>query len=129
MDMDNVNLVRVYNETKINSASSFYTVPQEFKTLKKQLNKGLIEAIFADRVLLVEGPSEEILFDKVLSTLKPFYQVNGIFILVTNGIDFKPYISVLAKLNIPYFIKTDNDLRTTGQDSSCLLYTSPSPRD
>lgn len=118
MDMDNVNLVRVYNETKINSASSFYTVPQEFKTLKKQLNKGLIEAIFADRVLLVEGPSEEILFDKVLSTLKPFYQVNGIFILVTNGIDFKPYISVLAKLNIPYFIKTDNDLRTTGQDSS-----------
>ena len=73
---------------------------------------------FADRVLLVEGPSEEILFDKVLSTLKPFYQVNGIFILVTNGIDFKPYISVLAKLNIPYFIKTDNDLRTTGQDSS-----------
>lgn len=64
MDMDNVNLVRVYNETKINSASSFYTVPQEFKTLKKQLNKGLIEAIFADRVLLVEGPSEEILLTK-----------------------------------------------------------------
>lgn len=115
VDMDKVNLVRIFNETKINSASSFYEVPKKFKKQKKKLNKALIEAIFADKVLLVEGPSEEILFDKVLSTLNPFYQVDGIYILVTNGIDFKPYVDILNNLKIPFFLKTDNDLKKSGK--------------
>lgn len=115
IDMDKVNLVRIFNESKINSASSFYEVPRSFEKQKKQLNKGLVEAIFADKVLLVEGPSEEILFDKVLSTLNPFYQIDGIYILVTNGIDFKPYVDILKNLKIPFFLKTDNDLKKAGK--------------
>lgn len=112
VNMNNVNLVRIYNETKINSASSFYTVPSKYELQKQRLNKGLSEAIFADKVLLVEGSSEELLFDKVLASKDPYYQVKGIYILVTNGIDFNPYIEILAQLKIPYIIKTDNDLRS-----------------
>lgn len=59
-DMDNVNLVRVYSERKVDSISTFYKVPDEFENSRKMLNKGLAEAIFANKVLLVEGPSEEL---------------------------------------------------------------------
>lgn len=116
-DMDNVNLVRIFNRTKVDSASSFYKVPQEFKQLKRQLNKGLVEAIFADKVLLVEGPSEEVLFEKVLSMEDSYYQVNGVYVLATNGIDFRPYVKILRELQIPYIVKTDNDLRKSGNES------------
>lgn len=110
-DMDNVNLVRIHNETKIDSASSFYTVPGEFEKQKQRLNKGLSEAIFADKVLLVEGPSEEALFGKVLSTKNGFYEADGIYILQAGGFGFKLYINILKQLKIRCVVKTDNDLR------------------
>ena len=124
-DMDNVNLVRIYNETKIDSASSFYTVPDEFEKQKQRLNKGLSEAIFADKVLLVEGPSEEALFGKVLSTKNEFYEADGIYILQAGGFGFKPYINILKQLNIPYVVKTDNDLRKSkgNSDYSAIGFT------
>lgn len=110
-EMDKVNLVRIYNDTKIDSSSSFYTVPPEFKKQKQRLNKGLSEAIFADKVLLVEGPSEEALFGKVLLSKNPFYEADGIYILQIGGFGFIPYVNILKQLKIQCFVKTDNDLR------------------
>ncbi len=110
-EMDSVNLVRIYNETKINSASTFYKVPDEYEKNRKMLNRGLSEAIFADRVLLVEGPSELILFEKVLSCINPFYEADGTYVLAVGGIAFEKYFAILDKLSIYNVIKTDNDLR------------------
>lgn len=110
-EMDQVNLVRIYNSNKINSASIFYEVPKEYKSLRLKLNKELSEAIFADRVLLVEGPSEEVLFSRVLRAVNPCYEIQGIYILPVLGINFKRYIDILHALNICCVVKTDNDLR------------------
>lgn len=110
-EMDQVNLVRIYNEDKIVSKSVLYMVPTEFKSQRKMLNRGLVEAIFADRVLLVEGPSENVLFEKVLSEINPFYEADGIYILPVGGFGFKPYYQILDALQIDNIIKTDNDLR------------------
>lgn len=110
-EMDNVNLIRIYNETKVDSLSVLYRVPDNFKTQRKKLNQGLSEAVFSDKVLLVEGPSEEILFDKILSTINPFYEAEGIYILPVNGFGFREYFEILNKLKIKNIIKTDNDLR------------------
>lgn len=110
-EMDKVNLVRIYNASKIDSSSSFYTVPTEFKMQKQRLNKGLSEAIFADKVLLVEGPSEDALFSKILSIKNEYFEADGIYILQVGGFGFKPYVSILRQLRIPYIVKTDNDLR------------------
>ena len=110
-EMDNVSLIRIYSERKITSASTFYKVPETFEKNRKMLNRSLSEAIFADRVLLVEGPSEQLLFEKVLTTLHPFFESDGIYILPVDGIGFKPYISILKNLNIFAVVKTDNDLR------------------
>lgn len=110
-EMDNVNLVRIYNETKINSASKFYKIPEEYEKNRGMLNRSLSEAIFADKVLLVEGPSELILFQKVLAVVNPFYEADGGYILDVGGIGFKTYFTILNGLKIRNAIKTDNDLR------------------
>ncbi|MBE7724791.1 MAG: DUF2813 domain-containing protein [Enterocloster citroniae] len=110
-EMDQVNLVRIYNEDKIVSKSVLYNVPKKFSSQRKMLNRGLVEAIFADKVLLVEGPSENVLFGKVLSELNPFYEADGVYILPVSGFGFRPYFEVLDALHIKNVIKTDNDLR------------------
>lgn len=110
-EMDQVNLVRIYNEDKIVSKSVLYRVPTKFKSQRKMLNRGLVEAIFADKVLLVEGPSENVLFGKVLSEINPFYEADGIYILPVGGFGFKPYYQILDALQVDNIIKTDNDLR------------------
>ena len=112
-EMDNVNLIRVFNEGRLDTRGVFYKVPDEYRQKKKMLNRGLSEAIFAKRVLLVEGPSENVLFTKVLSELKPDYEVDGVFVLPVNGIAFRAYKKILEALDIKTVIKTDNDLRKT----------------
>lgn len=110
-EMDNVNLVRIYSDRKINGISTFYKVPENYEKARKMLNCCLSEAIFANKVLLVEGPSEYMLFSKVLSIVHPFYEADGIYILPVDGIGFQKYISILHGLAIFTVIKTDNDLR------------------
>ena len=122
VEMDNVNLVRIYSERKTYSVSTFYEVPDIYKKNKKMLNRCLSEAIFANKVLLVEGPSEYALFDKVLSVVHPFYEADGIYILPVYGVGFEKYISILKELEIFNVIKTDNDLRTRkGKDDYSVL--------
>lgn len=109
-EMDNVTLVRLYNADKIVAASECYTVPSKWKSAKKKLNRELSWAIFADVVLLVEGESECILFERVLSEIDPYYESKGIYVLSVEGIGFKAYINILSALKIRYVIKTDNDI-------------------
>jgi putative ATP-dependent endonuclease of OLD family len=40
------------------------------------------------------------LFEKVLATIKPFYEADGIYILSTGGIGFEAYFSILDKLKM-----------------------------
>jgi putative ATP-dependent endonuclease of OLD family len=119
-EMNNVNLVRIYNSSKVNSPSTLYKVPKEYKDNKRKLNKHLAEAIFADKVLLVEGPSEEVLFDKIMSTYNEQYEANGIYILPVNGIAFSSYFTILDDLEIFNVVKTDNDLRKCKDGYSVL---------
>ena len=114
--MDNVNLIRIFNRNRISSKSVFYQIPTEYYEQRQRLNKEIGEAIFANKVLLVEGQSEEVLFEKILYSQDPLYLLKGIYILVVNGIDFQPYIKILSKLGITYFIKTDNDLRRNNEN-------------
>lgn len=119
-DMNDVNLVRIFNEKRIDSKSYFYTVPPEYAELKRTFNCNISEAIFADRVLLVEGPSELVLFDKVLSSLNINYEAMGSYVLAVNGIRFKDYFQILNGLGIKCAIKTDNDLRRKNNGYSLL---------
>ena len=109
-EMNDVNLVRIYNLGNISSKSYIYKVPSEFEKSRKLLNSFLAEAIFANRVLLVEGPSEELLFNKVLLSIKSNYEALGLYILSVRGIYFNKFIDVLKPLGITCIVKTDNDI-------------------
>lgn len=109
--MDKVTLVKLYNPEKAYGKSVEYIVPKEYKKNKAKLNTELSEAIFAEKVLLVEGPSEKILFERVLTDLAPKYECKGRYILQVDGVAFKTYYEILNKLGIKCLIKTDNDLK------------------
>ena len=110
-EMDNASLIRVYSEDKIDCESYIYNVNDEYKNVKKELNKALSTALFAEKVLLVEGPSEKVLFEKILEEVYPTYELDGSYLLDVGGIKFKPYVDVLRGLNITPIVKTDNDLK------------------
>jgi len=121
--MDKVNLVRVYTKSnKIISSNKFYEVPEEYRKNRKNLNMGISEALFANAVILVEGESERILFDAILSLKYPNYEVLGGYILVVDGIEFNRYIEILYKLNIKCIVKTDNDIKKSTQDNEKIQY-------
>lgn len=109
--MDEVNLIKLYKTDKTDGKSVHYKVPEKYQKLKSQLNQNLAEAIYADYVLLVEGPSEKILFETIMATKCPGYELLGGYILAVNGISFKQYRKILNKLNVVTIIKTDNDLK------------------
>lgn len=97
-------------------------MPDAYEKNRKMLNRCLSEAIFANKVLLVEGPSEYMLFSKVLSVVHPFYEVDGIYILPVDGVGFETYFSILDELEIFNVVKTDNDLRAvTGKGTYSVL--------
>ena len=109
-EMDDVNLIRIYG-SPILTGSYMYNIPQLYKDYKKQLNRFLSQALFYKKVLLVEGPSEQVLFEKILLYKDKDYELKGGLILAVNGIAFKYYVKILEQIGIKTIIKTDNDLR------------------
>jgi putative ATP-dependent endonuclease of the OLD family len=110
-EMDNTMLIRIYSKDKILCSSYMYNIGKNFKSIKRKLNRSLSNALFAEKVLLVEGPSEKILFEKVLSDTNPEYELKGGYILEVGGTNFIHYTKVLNAVGIITIIKTDNDLR------------------
>lgn len=126
---DDVELIRIYKESnQIYSKSAFYKVPNDYKKTRKNYNALLSKALFYDRVLLVEGMSEKILFDAVLEELVKekkqqlnYLQLERTNILSIEGIGFTDYVKLLVRLGITTIIKTDNDIRKiAGQKVSML---------
>jgi putative ATP-dependent endonuclease of the OLD family len=119
--MDDVNLIKLYKDKKIKVKSYTYIVPDDYKSVKQKLNENLSEAIFADVVLLVEGPSEKILFEKIMKEKFERFESNGGYILQVDGIDFSEYYKVLTKLGIKVIVKTDNDIKLNKTKGECNL--------
>jgi len=68
------------------------------------------EAFFSEMVLLVEGPSEVLLFHELARQLQIDLDRLNISILAVDGIDFNVYVCVLKAMGIKWAIRTDNDI-------------------
>ena len=64
---------------------------------------------FADYVILVEGPSEEMLYRTLASQMGIDLDRLNISVLCVNGVDFVTYIKILEAMEISWSIRTDND--------------------
>jgi len=119
--MDDVNLIKLFKSCEVVGKSYVYKVPETYMTLKQKLNQNLAEAIYADYVLLVEGPSEKILFERIMREKCERYESLGGYILEVDGINFKEYYKVLVALGIKVIVKTDNDIKKIKGKSECSL--------
>ncbi len=106
-------IVRLYSENKLSFAAcsgcspKIKTVIDEFSY---RLNSLSAETFFSDGVFLVEGPSEVILYSALAHELGLDLDRRNISIQSVEGIGFKPYVAVCDALNIPWVLRTDNDI-------------------
>ena len=75
-----------------------------------RLNALSAEVFFSDGVFLVEGTSEVLMYNALAKALCIDLDRLNISILSVEGIGFKPYVAVCNALNIPWVLRTDNDI-------------------
>jgi len=76
------------------------------------------ETFFADVVLLVEGVSEELFYKALAEQIGVDLDRLNISVLMVGGVGFKPYASLLTSLEIPFVLRTDNDIsKISGQEA------------
>lgn len=80
------------------------------KTLKRLPGYDTLRVILAQKLILVEGPSDELLLKKFyLSKYERLPEEDGIDIIVVRGIGFKTYLNIAVALNHPARVVKDND--------------------
>lgn len=68
------------------------------------------EAFFSRVVLLVEGPSEQLFYTELAKVNGIDLDFYNISILSVDGVQFKVYVNVLNAMEIPWVLRTDNDV-------------------
>lgn len=68
------------------------------------------EAFFSSCVFLVEGPSEKLFYEELAIQLNIDLDFHNISILSVDGIQFKVYCQILDAMEIPWVLRTDNDV-------------------
>lgn len=68
------------------------------------------EAFFSNGVFLVEGPSELLFYNELANRLGIDLDYSNLSILSVDGISFSVYVKILTALEIPWVMRTDNDI-------------------
>lgn len=80
------------------------------KTLKRLPGYDTLRLVLAQKVILVEGPSDELILKKIYRGLKGHLpEEDGIDIIVVRGIGFKVYLDIAEALKHPVRVVKDND--------------------
>lgn len=106
-------IVRLYSKAKFthSACGGCSTILQEvINEFSYRLNTLSAEAFFADGVFLVEGTSEVLFYNALAKALNIDLDRFNISILSVEGVGFEPYVAVCNALNIPWTLRTDNDI-------------------
>lgn len=107
-EMDKTMLIRISDQTMMGAV---YKVPDEFSGIRRGYNAPVAEALFYEKVLIVEGPSEKLLIDAIGEKLNLFPEENGAFVMVAFGVGVKKFFELLTALGITVLVRTDNDIK------------------
>ena len=106
-------IVRLYPKAKFTHAACGGCSEMLKKVITNfgyRLNALSAEVFFSDGVFLVEGTSEVLMYNALAKALCIDLDRLNISILSVEGIGFKPYVAVCNALNIPWVLRTDNDI-------------------
>ena len=107
------NIVRLYTKNKYSYAACGGCSEFLKKTLSEfgyRMNSLSAETFFADGIFLVEGTSEVLFYTALSREIGIDLDYLNITILSVEGVGFKPYVAVCDALNIPWVLRTDNDV-------------------
>jgi putative ATP-dependent endonuclease of OLD family len=90
-------------------------IEQGFEEMSYRMSIIPAEAFFSSGVFLVEGPSEELFYHALAQSLNIDLDYLNLSILCVNGISFKVYVKILDALEIPWVLRTDNDVSKVPQ--------------
>ena len=106
-------IVRLYkdgSDTKVASDGCSDVIEEGVDGLGYRMSVIPAEAFFADYVILVEGPSELLLFKTLAVQLGLDLDRLNISVLNIEGVDFTTYIRILEAMKIMWSMRTDNDI-------------------
>jgi putative ATP-dependent endonuclease of OLD family len=115
------NIIRLCNSNGATVAASggcSKTIEEAWNDFGYRMSIIPAETFFADAVFLVEGPSEEILYKALAHAQGIDLDYLNISILQVGGVAFSVYARILRAMNIPFAVRTDNDItksRTPGK--------------
>lgn len=106
-------IVRLYQDNKITKVAQggcSEKLKLEFDDFGYRINAISSEIFFSNAVFLVEGPSEKLFYTALAKDIGIDLDRYNISILVVDGVGFKPYIKICRALDIPFVMRTDNDI-------------------
>lgn len=106
-------IIRLYkekNETLAASDGCSKVIEEGVDGLGYRMSVIPAEAFFADYAILVEGPSELLLYKTLASELGINLDRLNISVLCVDGVDFMTYIKILNAMDIEWAMRTDNDV-------------------
>lgn len=84
--------------------------PQTAKRLRRMPGFDTLRVVLSERVILAEGPSDEIVLKKIyLSKHGVLPEEHGIDIIVVRGVGFKNYLNIATEIGNEVHIVKDND--------------------
>ncbi|WP_180326703.1 ATP-dependent nuclease [Raoultibacter phocaeensis] len=86
------------------------TTKVAFDDFGYRINAISSEAYFSNGILLVEGISEKLLYTALSESIGIDLDRLNATVLSVDGVGFKPYAKICKALEIPYAIRTDNDI-------------------
>jgi putative ATP-dependent endonuclease of the OLD family len=85
-------------------------IDEAWKDLGYRMSIVPAEAFFSDAVLLVEGPSEVLFYHELARQLAIDLDFHNVSVLSVDGVDFEVYVTILDAMEIPWVLRTDNDV-------------------
>lgn len=83
----------------------------------KSSNNNMLQFILSPKVILVEGPTENLLIPKIFSELySETLEENNISIIECSGIKYKRYLGIANKMSKKVAVLTDNDSKQNNID-------------
>ena len=84
--------------------------PDVAAKIKRMPGYDTLRAVLANKVILVEGPSDELILKKLYLTKHgKLPEEDGIEILVVRGLGFETYLEIIKKIGIHTHVLKDND--------------------
>lgn len=107
-------MIRLYkrncNDTLVASDGCSTIIAENFEDFGYRMSVIPAETFFSDCVILVEGPSEMILYNTLAKQLNIDLDRLNISVMSVDGVGFSTYIKILNAMNIKWILRTDNDI-------------------